>query len=74
MSGLNEGKAAVRMGRALMKDVVEVKGVGAAEWNQASAREPKEEEEDDLCVLGLEMIALEKVRACCSVGLREEST
>lgn len=38
-----------------------------------SARQPKEGEEDNLCVWGLEMIAWEKVKACCSLGPRERS-
>lgn len=55
------------------RDVVEVRGVDAAEWKQARAREPKEEEKENRCVLGLEKIAWEKVKACCSVGPRERS-
>lgn len=53
---------------------VEVRGVDAAEWKQARAREPMEEEKENQCVLGLEMTtAWEKVKACCSVGPREKS-
>lgn len=40
---------------------------------EAGAGEPKEEEEkENQCVLGLETIAWEKVKTCCSVGLREK--
>lgn len=43
---------------------------------QSYSREPgshKEEEKENRCVLGLETIAWEKVKACCSVGPRERS-
>lgn len=38
---------------------------------QARAREP--EEKENQCVLGRKMTAWEKVKVCCSVGLREKS-
>lgn len=55
------------------ENVTEVRGVDAQSEKEAGGGEPKEEEEkENQCVLGLETIAWEKVKACCSVGLREK--